>query len=180
MTTAQGWDDILDQDEQILWQGRPDGTIVFSLPAVLTTLFGIFFAGFALFWMVMAAQGGGFFWMFGLIHFSVGISIIFGAFLAKPFRHRYTWYTLTNKRAYIATDLPFRGKRLKSYVIDDNSPLSFEEAGRFATVHFATETYRVKNRTRRRTIGFDRITDGHHVFRLMRDIKSSYHKGEQA
>ncbi|SMO62462.1 hypothetical protein SAMN06265173_107121 [Thalassovita litoralis] len=180
MTTAQGWEDILDQDEQILWQGRPDGAVVISPLSLLPALFGLFFAGFALFWMIMASKAGGIFWMFGLIHFSVGLGLAFGAVFGKPYKYRHTWYTLTNKRAFIATDLPFRGKRLKSYAIDSTSPLSMEDEGRFAAVQFATETYRTKNRTRTRRVGFDRITDGHHVYRLMRDIRSSDQPGPQS
>ena len=77
MTT--GWDGILDDDEAIVWQGRPDGKVVFRPGNIIGFLFGLAFAIFALFWMILAASAGGFFWAFGLIHFSVGIGISFGA-----------------------------------------------------------------------------------------------------
>lgn len=170
MTGAQGWDGILDPDEEILWQGRPDPAIVLKVDSIVMTVFGLFFAGFALFWMVMAAQAGGFFWMFGLIHFAVGVGITFGAFLKKPLQNRRTWYSLSNKRAFIATDYPIRGRRLRSWPINGDTALSMDE-GELSTITFATRAYRHKGRNRTRNIGFERIADGPHVYRLMRDIQ---------
>lgn len=172
-----GWDDILDPDEEILWQGRPDASLVVSAETVVTAIFGTAFAGFAFFWMVMAAQGGGFFWMFGLIHFSVGVAMAFGGFLRRPWQNSRTWYSLSNKRAFIATDYPIVGKRLRSYPINAGTSLSMDE-GALATIHFATQTYTHKGRQRTRRIGFHRIADGPHVYRLMRDIQR--HDREQA
>ena len=48
-----------------------------TVGARASALFGAAFAGFALFWMAMAAQAGGVFWMFGLIHFGVGVGLIY-------------------------------------------------------------------------------------------------------
>ena len=108
--------------------------------------------------------------MFGLIHFTVGLSIMGGAFLKRPFQNRHTWYSLSNKRAFIATDYPIVGKRLHSYVIDAGTQLSMDE-GALSSIHFATQTYSHKGRQRTRRIGFLRIPDGPHVYRLMRDIQ---------
>lgn len=165
-----GWDGILAQDEHILWQGRPDPSLHFSAEGIAGLLFGLFFAGFALVWMILAATAGGLFWMFGLIHFSVGLSLAFGAFFKQPFLNRHTWYSLTNHRAFIATDLPFVGKRLRSYAIDAGTSLSMDE-GPLSTLYFATEAYRHKGRSKTRRIGFNRIADGPHVYSLMRDIQ---------
>lgn len=167
------WAGILDEGETILWQGRPNGDVVVSLTTVASSLFGLAFAGFALFWMIMAAQAGGFFWMFGLIHFSVGVLLAGGPLFWDAFRRRHTWYTLTDRRAFIATDLPLKGKRLESYPITADTPLSLEEDPR-ATVYFAAGLRRGSNGKKRHTkIGFERIDDGREVYRLMRDIQSN-------
>ena len=128
------------------------------------------FAGFALFWMVMASAAGGGFWMFGLIHFSVGV----GLAILPPFwgawRRRHTWYTLTDRRAFIATDTPFVGRRLKSYPIESDTSIDYAP-GAPATIHFAHETRRTKNGSRQVDIGFERIDQGDEVYRLMRNIQ---------
>lgn len=174
-----GWVGILTPDEEILWQGRPDPSLRFTAEGIAGLLFGLFFAGFALVWMILAATAGGFFWMFGLIHFSVGLSVAFGAFFKRPFMNRHTWYSLSNQRAFIATDLPVLGKRLRSYAIDANTSLSMDE-GPLSSIHFASETYRHKGRTKTRRIGFNTITDGAHVYALMRDIQRAHRQKDPA
>lgn len=170
--TTDGWQDILESGETILWQGRPDPAIVFTLANVGTLIFGLFFAGFALFWMIMAASGPSGFWMFGLLHFGIGLSMAFGSLFWGPWRRRHTWYTLTNKHAFIATDIPFKGRRLKSYPITAESHLDLTR-GALCTVNFTHEMKRTKNGTKRVDIGFERISDGAEVFKMMRDIQQN-------
>ncbi|MCG6903873.1 MAG: aspartate carbamoyltransferase catalytic subunit [Rhodobacter sp.] len=170
MTPPDGWQGILDKDETILWQGRPDAKVVWKISHLFTFLFGLGFAGFALVWMTMAARSGGVFWMFGLIHFSVGLSLAFGTPFFSAWKRRHTWYTLTNHRAFVATDRPFVGRRLKSYPITAETPLTYD-AGDPATIHFAHEFRRSRNRSTRRDIGFERIADGAEVYRLMRNAQ---------
>lgn len=165
-----GWESILDEGEKILWQGRPNGAVVFKLGNLMTFIFGLFFAGFALFWMIMAASAGGGFWMFGLLHFSVGIGLAFGSLFWSAFKRRRMWYTLSTRRAFIATDLPLKGRQLKSYPIGPDTILEFTD-GPLATLNFNKEMRRGKNRTYTVDIGFERIKDGASVYRLMRDIQ---------
>ncbi|HHB81247.1 MAG TPA: aspartate carbamoyltransferase catalytic subunit [Aliiroseovarius sp.] len=168
---STGWEGILDAGEKILWQGRPDTRIHIKLGNIFTMIFGLSFAGFALFWMVMAASAGGAFWMFGLIHFTAGLAIILGPIFWTPYKRRRTWYTLTDRRAIIATDLPFKGKQLKSYPIDDATMLDFSP-GDPASITFAQERRRgSKGRTYTVDIGFEYIGEGDKVYRLMRDIQ---------
>lgn len=169
---SDGWQDILDQGETILWQGRPDGSVVMNVANIATSLFGLAFAGFALFWMIMASQAGGFFWMFGLLHFSVGVGLAAGPMVWSAYRRRNTWYTLTDRRAFIATSLPIKGKTLGSFPITEDMVLSLKD-GPPDSVHFATRTRRTKNGSRLVDIGFERIEDGKNVYRMMRDIQKS-------
>ncbi len=170
MSAPAGWEGILDEDETILWQGRPDTAVTWKWVHLFTGLFGLAFAGFAVFWMFLASSAGGQFWMFGLIHFFVGLAIGIGPPFASAWRRRHTWYTLTDRRAFIASDLPLRGRRLKSYPVDEDTPLDYQP-GDPATVYFAHEMRRTKNGSRRHDIGFERIADGEDVYRLMRDIQ---------
>ncbi|KNG92592.1 hypothetical protein [Pseudaestuariivita atlantica] len=165
-----GWEGILDTGEEILWQGRPDGRVAFAARHLLTSAFGLFFAGFALFWMVMASRAGGGFWMFGLLHFAVGLGILAGPVVWPAWVRRHTWYTLTNRRAFIATDMPLMGRRLKSYPITPETALHYDH-GDPGSIHFAAEYRQAKSGTRSTPVRFDRIPDGDTVYRLFRDIQ---------
>ncbi len=174
-----GWEDILDEGEKILWQGRPDTRIHVKPSNIFVVLFGLGFAGFALFWMVMAAAAGGGFWVFGLLHFAVGLALALAPIFWGPYKRRRTWYTLTNRRAFIATDLPLRGKQLKSYPITEETVLDYAP-GPPATIHFETETHRTsKGRNVQVPIGFERIDNGDKVYRLMRDIQRDVRQSKE-
>lgn len=170
MSVPDGWEGILDEGEEILWQGRPDAAVVFTVANIGGFFFGLAFAGFALVWMIMASQAGGGFWMFGLIHFFVGLGVAFGAMFWNAWRRRHTWYTLTDRRAFIATDIPFKGRKLNSYPITPDTVISYQ-AGDLATLHFASEMRQGNKRNYTVPVGFERVTDGDEVYRLMRDIQ---------
>lgn len=169
MTT--GWEGILDEGERILWQSRPAQGFYMSLTKLPVALFGLFFAGFALFWMAMAAQAGGMFWAFGLIHFSVGIGLAVSAIAWGTLKRRGTWYTLTNKRAFIATDLPFKGKRLDSYTITPDTRLSLQ-SGNPGSVIFAREERRGnKGRVYSVDVGFERVDEAERAYEILRSLQ---------
>ena len=172
MTDRSGWEHILDEGEEILWQGRPSTAFRILPRHVVTFLFGLFFSGFALFWMVAAARDGGFAWTFGLIHFSAGIAVAIGPVWWDDVTRKNTWYTLTDHRAFIATDLPLRGRRLKSYPINPHTQVDFRP-DEPASIYFASEYRRSKNGMRRVDIGFEAIADGETVLGLIRDIQKA-------
>ena len=145
--------------------------VTWRLANVLTSVFGLIFAGFALFWMMLASRAGGGFWMFGLIHFSVGLGLAVGPPFVSAWRRRHTWYTLTDRRAFIATDVPMQGRKLKSYPIDAGTTLDFTGGPR-ASIHFAHDYRRGKNGSYRVPIGFERIADGDKVYQLFREVQS--------
>ncbi len=172
-TTApqdDGWQGLLDNDETILWQGRPDGSFVFKPSMLFTTIFGIFFSGFTLFWMIGASQAGSIFWMFGLLHFGAGLAIIFGGLFKTSFVKRRTWYTLTDKRAFIAKKLPLAGRSIRSYPITSRTVTEYHD-GRFSSIFFANEERNGKNGAHNVPIGFERIADGKSVLQLIRGIQ---------
>jgi len=168
--TPDGWDGILDPGEVILWQGRPDSVVTWTGANIAASVFGLVFSGFAVFWMVMASRAPGAFWMFGLIHFFAGLAIGIGPPFWSAWRRRHTWYTLTDRRAFIATDIPTQGRKLKSYPIEKSTAVEYR-AGDPATIHFAHEYRRTKNGSRKVPIGFERIRDGEAAYRLFREVQ---------
>ncbi|RMF36852.1 MAG: aspartate carbamoyltransferase catalytic subunit [Alphaproteobacteria bacterium] len=166
-----GWSAYLDPGERIIWHGRPDGGFYVRPMNWAVAAIGIVFAGFALFWMRVAAEAGGGFWAFGLLHFAVGIGIAVGAIWWGSFKRRRSWYALSNARAFIASELPLIGRRLKSWPITADTPITLDD-GALSNVWFASETRRgSKGRSYTVKIGFERIRDGREVYRLMRKVQ---------
>lgn len=172
MTTPAGWDGILDSDERILWQGRPDQAFHTKPGNLFQVVFGMFFTGFALFWISKASEMNSGFSAFGLIFVAAGVYMVFNAILGETLKRRQTHYTLTNRRAFIARNSPFKGKSLKSYPIEPDTVVEFQ-AGPPDTIIFASETHRSdKGRTYTVPIGFERIEGGTEVLRHIRAIQT--------
>ncbi len=121
--------------------------------------------------MTKAAQTGGPFWMFGLIHFSVGLGIFWKSLFGATRRRRNTWYTLTDRRAFIATKSARKGRELKGFPITPETRIAFED-GPPATIDFARERRKGnKGRSYTVSIGFERIADGQKVLALLRQAQ---------
>ena len=164
------WQNILDQEEVIRWQGRPDPTVIWNWSHYVTLVFGLALSGFALIWMILAAQEGGWFWMFGLIFFVFGISIMIGPPYWRPYLRSKSWYVLTNKRALIATDMPILGRKINSYPITPQTPLELDKKYG-SSVYFATRTERSTRGSYKVKIGFELLDDAPQVYNLMSEIQ---------
>lgn len=165
-----GWENIFEPGEQILWQGRPKPGILLKPSSAFTTLFGLAFSGFALFWMIMASQAGGYFWTFGLIHFTAGLGVMLGPIFWPAYMRKRTWYTLTNRKAYVADITLLGQKRLRSYPITKDTPIE-RISGTYPTLYFAHEKKRGKNGTYEVPIGFERLTEADTVHGLIRTMQ---------
>ena len=172
------WSGILDRDEKILWQGRPDGRFSTGFGAFFKIPFFTFFTGFSVFWMWGASQAGGVFWMFGLLFFFAGLSGLTWAIIGSTLTRRNSWYTLTTSRAMIATNLPFQGKKLKSYPITQSTNLDFRD-GDPASIFFASETRRGNDNDYTVEIGFERIRDGRVVYQHFRSIQNGHYREDR-
>ena len=171
MSAPAGWEGLLDEDEEIRWQGQPDGAFHLDLRQPAGIGMGLFFMGFSLFWMKSASAGGGPFWMFGLIFFGIGFYYAIGVHFWKTYLRRTTHYTLTNKRAFIAT-APLGKRKLNSYPITKTTPLELE-GNDPPSIFFASKTRRGKNREYELKIGFEYLHDGQKVYGLMRDLQKA-------
>jgi hypothetical protein len=110
--------------------------------------------------------------MFGLLHFSVGLGIVLHAVFWSAYVRRNSHYSLTDRRAFIASDLLLLGRRLKSYPITRDTPLELVD-GTLSNLYFASKSRSGKNGSTHTTpVGFERISDGREVYRMMRDIQS--------
>ncbi|MCR8726606.1 aspartate carbamoyltransferase catalytic subunit [Frigidibacter sp. ROC022] len=192
-----GWDDILDPGERILWQGRPRGGVIWTDLLSVQSVFGLFFAGFAVFWVLGAASITGgfhrmsgpdvfrFFPLFGLPFVAVGLYMVVGRLFWDAYLRGRTWYTLSDRTAYIATDT-LRGRKLERYPIEPDTRLILND-GEIGNLWFAervvhraggytgtgsSRRYRGP-RTTVHPVGFRRIESPRRVFALMRDAQAA-------
>jgi hypothetical protein len=166
-----GWEGILSPGERILWQGRPNARFTLRGHSLaLVFVGGVFTAVALLFIAVGIAVGDLIFALFPLIHLGAGLAMMIGPPLFGAHARRNTWYTLTDRRAVIATDFWPKGRDMALYDIGPDSPLRLIDRP-FPGVHFAMHHHRTKTGTRVVPFGFDRITDAKQVFDLMQLIK---------
>lgn len=176
-----GWDGILDADERILWQGQPVRGVDWAALVDPRTAFGLFFAGFALFWTVTARQmpgTGAVFPVFGLPFLLVGLHMAFGRVIWEAHLRARTHYTLTDRHAFIATSTLGK-RRLDRFALDAQTPLVLE-IGPPGSVYFGESAIRhsvsgagrqgrTRSFTERRRHGFERIADARAVYQLLRE-----------
>ena len=88
--------------EKVLWSGKPE-KIPFIVPSLVTIPFGLFFMGFSVFWMTMASQAPGPFWLFGIPFFFAGFFSSFGASIRRLISYGNTEYLITDQRVITQT-----------------------------------------------------------------------------
>ncbi|MBK6466661.1 MAG: hypothetical protein WAT25_20210 [Paracoccaceae bacterium] len=139
-----GWEGILQPGEQILWQDRPQPGIEWADIDYSRILFGLVFGGFALFWMVMAfwtSSGtllGYVFPLFGLPFLRIGLRMVGEQLWLDQRRLRSTHYTLTDRAAFVASQI--RGRRdLQRYPLTPGLSVTLDD-GDIGNVWFAEQS----------------------------------------
>lgn len=193
----EGWHGIFEPGEEISWQGRPGSQIIWRDLLNVQTGMGIFFALFSLAWLSGVSAitsdmpNDGFvvftllFPLVGGVFFLVGLYQSFGRLFWDAYKRSNTWYTLTNKAAYIASST-FGHRQLKRYAAErfdapeliDTQPgtVWFTHEMREASKHSAGSfelrvgTRASRGRVARVKIGFRCIDDARRVYGLIRDM----------
>lgn len=179
-----GWNDILSRDERLLWQERPASDLRLADFINLRLPFGLVFTAFAVFWMsaafAMTRQTDTFdiFPLFGIPFVLVGLHLVIGAPLWDAYERAHSWYALSDRAAYIATEL-FGKRKLVRYAVSDMNALELEDGER-GTVWFRKEVSLHTSRRRSRTggsmgstyttttrIGFKRIASPRSVYAMI-------------
>lgn len=167
-----GWQPYLDDGEVLLWQGQPSARVAFDLglATVLPSIFGVLFASAAIviaFQALMAGEPLAL--VFALPFFAVGAFLAIGRFYWDAYRRSKTRYALTNRRALVARS--HRGRSIQSYPIRSDAPIELYQ-GREDTVSFGgmlrTDRQGRPYPTRH---AFERIKNGAHVARLLRQVQ---------
>ncbi|MDO5642164.1 MAG: hypothetical protein Q4G26_07220 [Paracoccus sp. (in: a-proteobacteria)] len=167
LITPAGWQHILQPDEVILWQGRPD----FGLQARLARLTNTQSPHLGLIGTVCLVSAG-FLMLFNWFLF--GVVFLFAGALAMerrqharlPSLREPAWYTLTNRRAIIATQPPKKPRQLASYPLDASMMVELWP-DKPPSILFGPELGRAGTRP-----GFRYIPDAEQVMQMIRDIQA--------
>lgn len=140
-----GWEGILAPGERILWQGRPAPGTDWASLLDTRRLFGLVFAGFAVFWMAKAFDIGSnhgaigyLIPLFGLPFLAAGLKMAGGDLLLAARQRRRTWYTLTDRNAFIATE-GLGGRKLSTHPLVPSLVVRLED-GEPGTIWFGQRT----------------------------------------
>ncbi|MCR9069464.1 MAG: hypothetical protein NXH79_11525 [Rhodobacteraceae bacterium] len=130
-----GWDGFLDEGEHVLWQGRPDPGIEWRQMLSPTSLFGVVFTAFSLFWMGAAAAmiwGTGdapgifvLFPLFGLPFLLIGLFMMGGNVVWAAYLRRSTIYSVATRQVFIARDTG-AGRTLEAIRIANITDIALE------------------------------------------------------
>lgn len=174
----------LQPGESLQWTGTADAgrSALSALPA---TLFGIPFAGFAIFWMTAAFRGThamsksasanpvagvfSFFPLFGLPFLLIGLGIVFAPLLAY-FKGLKTVYAVTDKRVLVITD--GRTRTVRSCTPADIISVDHRErAGGTGDVIIRTNSImQARNSLSQMTIGLLGVSNVREVARLVLNL----------
>ena len=116
--------------------------------------------------MVMLA--GVWFWIIGLVHLAAGLAITLYSIFGDTVARRYSYYTLTSRRAIIGLSYPWTKPRLRKFRITPRTKLK--------TDHEHTVVFGRPGRSKRhpfatRAPQFARIDDAEKVYHLMQQIQ---------
>ena len=176
-------DSELSSDEQVTWAGQPDPSRA-AWRALPICLFGIPFAGFAIFWISSAVDMGapGVFPLFGIPFVLVGFGMLLSP-LWMAHKSKKTAYVLTNQRAIIfeggwsthvrsfgPSDFDRIERRQKS---DGSGDVIFAREHYYQSGHYSgsgSSRHYHSGGWRTREIGFFGIPDVKDVEAMLRDL----------
>lgn len=138
--------DELLKDEELLWTGRPEVNVLFTIQDIYLVPFGLLWCGFIFFGIkdMFSKIGTSTGDILGLIFFSIffiiGLYLLFGRFLYKIYKKKNTYYAVTNKRIIIITKI--FSKNIQAVFINGIPTInkSIRKSG-IGTIRFGNSSY---------------------------------------
>ncbi len=192
-TSFEGWDQYLSEGEKVVWQGRPHWQLIFANRSGVEKIIGavmMALSALGVLAIYLTHSSGTF---VPVLIFLVGAGIALGIHPKGAMLRGTTTYSLTNRRALIASNL-FGQRKLNGYYINPNVTLDFID-GTSPSIYFAIEEKTVKRRDTnaerqrdersnsgnqgpiyrdvviKRRIGFEYIDDGRRVYEMMQSMQ---------
>lgn len=168
MSDADDWDHLLDPDEHIVWQGQPSGKVRLEFDSVFGVIFMAIWSGIPA--LMILTNPSTALLVVPTFFVCIGLYYFVGQHFWAAFQRRRTFYTLTNKRAFIG-QRGLSGRTLDSFPITPDTALQLDE-GRASAVWFATKTgQRLLSNRREHPVGFERLSDPRAVYQLLRQTQ---------
>ena len=167
-TARDEWSGLLDPDERIIWQGQPSGRVRLEFESVFSVVFMAVWTSIPLFMLISAPESA--FLLVPVLFVGIGAYFFVGQHFWAAYLRRRTFYTLTNRRAFIGRSR-FGQRTLDSFPITESTNLQLDE-GRARAVWFGTlDGRQMFSNKRERPIGFERLDDPRAVYQLLRQVQ---------
>lgn len=149
MSRKDPWAGLLDEDEVILWQGAPRAAFYWRKQ------YGFGFLAACALIVSTIVQG-----LQDRMPIVLGIAAVFAILppILDSVRRRFSFFTLTNRRAFIGTAVPLFRRRLKDFSLTAHTMLEFDQQGARCAVYFAELVSKGKDGEQRRKIGFEGVS----------------------
>lgn len=164
------WTEVLEDGEQLLWQGRPGiGVFVstFQYLIMATFLLSItniyYFSGGPPEKHSLAVN------LFYTAYFVLIVLYVLWPLVVR----RRSKYAVTNKRALIAVQKPSARTQITSYPAQDWTPLVLTDKPPSNLYFTSRETFALRAANRHQKVGFEQISDGNDVHKIMQDVQSA-------
>lgn len=117
----------LDNNEKLVWTGRPKTGIVFRKADIFLIPFSLLWCGLAIFWSktALTADAQFFFAIIEIPFLAIGLIFVFGRFIIDAKQRENTYYGLTNNRIIIKSGV--YKKSIKSLNINTLSDIEYIE-----------------------------------------------------
>lgn len=163
-------DSYLADGDIVLWRGKPEKGITFGGGDLFTTVFGIFWLSFVVFWILSAASTGAPFPMilFGFPFLLIGVYLVGGRVIISE--------AMKSKTAYVITDkaiIKKCGRRVDVLYSRDNYSLQvYSHRNGTTTFVFDTHivTHRVNHTPQTKKITLDNVRDAAGVNRALAEM----------
>ncbi|MGR3468546.1 MAG: hypothetical protein ACU0CI_11785 [Shimia sp.] len=161
------WDAHIDDDETILWEGRPDQGFHLGTEEIIELAIGIVFLGGVLFFATgVRSSNDGIFDIVLAGAVLIGVGLIGLAFVGNLIERRGAWYALTDRAAMIETNSIFRGRKIRGFMVTPDMPVSLQPTTP-PTIYFAEEIVYSQDGSHIVKIGFERIAEAEKVLELL-------------
>ena len=165
------WKEVLADGEALLWQGRPGVGLVFELSHFLRLMRGAVMLGLFLYMLGRLRYGIASYW-------DIRAIVLFVFFLPVPLdlvksmiTRRMQRYGLTNARAIITTNLGPFGRKVQSFPLTPEAPLTLIRRAKRSSILFSqTPKWYTGLITPAPVVGFERIVGAESVYALMRRV----------
>lgn len=181
MTPDEQWADILEDGEEILWQGQPDPGWHVDPTRKKSFRFSILFSVIsALIFVPFFFSGEWPVYIFGAFFGGISLLLLASDTYFPARTRRYTFYTLTNKRAILGIAKPNKEPTLKFYELTGTGKYT-HLPGKIGSIVFDRQYQgtRINDRKQYYAVGFMHFAESEKVWDMVQDLQKEMRSGRK-